>query len=265
MLKILFIGDVVGRIGRLTLKKFVRKLKDKHKIDLVIANADNLAHGKGVTETTIKEMREAGVDWFTNGDHAFSSNQFELYDHQPIIRPANFSPDIPGQGWVLINQEDKNILLVNLIGRVYMKMDYDCPFRKIDEILADNLLPEKKLSAIIVDVHAEATSEKIALKHYLDGRVSAVLGTHTHVPTADAQISRQGTAYLTDVGMVGYDDGCIGVDQEGIIKTFLTQIAYPHKLPEKGKAIFCGVLLSINPKSAKTEAIKQIIKTINIK
>jgi 2',3'-cyclic-nucleotide 2'-phosphodiesterase len=265
MLKILFIGDIVGRIGRLTLKKTVHKLKAKHKIDLVIANADNIAHGKGVTEATLKEVREAGVDYFTNGDHAFDCNQFELYDNQPIIRPINFPLDVPGQGWTLINVRDKNILLINAIGRVFMKMDYDCPFIKTDEILANNLLAEKNLSAIIVDIHAEATSEKIAFKHYLDGRVSAVLGTHTHIPTADAQITRKGTAYLTDVGMVGYDDGCIGIDKEGIIKTFLTQIAYPHKVPEKGSSIFCGVLLTINPKNGKTEAIKQIIETINIK
>jgi 2',3'-cyclic-nucleotide 2'-phosphodiesterase len=265
MLKILFIGDVVGRIGRLTLKKTVHRLRKKYKIDLVIANADNLAHGKGVTETTLKEALDAGVDYFTNGDHAFSSNQFELYDNQPIIRPANFPSGIPGQGWNLINIQDKKILLISIIGRVFMKMDYDCPFRKTDEILANNFLAEKNLSAIIVDIHAEATSEKIALRHYLDGRVSAVLGTHTHVPTADAQITRKGTAYLTDVGMVGYDDGCIGVDKEGIIKTFLTQIAYPHKVPEKGNSIFCGVLLTVNPKNGKTEAIKQIIETVNIK
>ncbi|HOZ55653.1 MAG TPA: TIGR00282 family metallophosphoesterase [bacterium] len=264
MLKILFIGDVFGKMGRITLKRTVGKLKSKYKIDLVVANADNLAHGKGVTESTLKEAREAGVDFFTNGDHAFDANQMELYKNQPIIRAANFPPDTPGKGWAMVNTNEYNILIINLLGRVFMKMNYDCPFRKIDEILANNFLPENKPSAIIIDIHAEATSEKVAFKHYVDGRVSAVLGTHTHIPTADAQISRKGTAFVSDVGMVGSNENCIGVDKEFIIKEFLTQISYQKKIPEKGESIFCSVLLTINPKTAKTEAIKQIIEKINI-
>jgi 2',3'-cyclic-nucleotide 2'-phosphodiesterase len=264
MLKILFIGDVFGKMGRITLKKTVGKLRSKYKIDLVIANADNLAHGKGVTESTLKEAREAGVDWFTNGDHAFDSNQAEAYDDQAMVRPANWPPNVPGRGWAIVKVKGHNVLIINLLGRVFMKMDFDCPFRKIDEILANTSLPSKKLSAIIVDVHAETGSEKMSLKHYLDGRISALLGTHTHIPTADAQISSKGTAYISDVGMVGYDEGSIGLDKESVIKSFLTQIKYPPKVPEKGKSIFCSVLLTINPKTAKTESIKQIIAKINI-
>jgi len=264
MLKILFIGDIFGKMGRITLKRTVGKLKNKHKIDLVIANADNLAHGKGVTETTLKEAREAGVDWFTNGDHAFSAKQDELYNHQPIIRPANFPPNAPGKGWIIVKVKNSNLLIVNLLGRVFMKMDYDCPFRKIDEILANNFLSENTPSAIIIDMHAEATSEKATFWHYVDGRVSAVLGTHTHVPTADMQISKRGTAFISDVGMVGYDEGSIGIDKEAVTKEFLTQISQPHKVPEKGKSIFCSVLLTIDPKTGKTESIKQIIEKINI-
>lgn len=144
-----------------------------------------------------------------------------------------------------------------------MKMDYDCPFAKIDEILAN--FTNQKLSAIIIDIHAEATSEKVALKHYVNGKVSAVLGTHTHVMTADERISKKGTAFITDVGMVGAHDECIGLDKEGIIKTFTTQIKYPHVLPEKGKAIFNSVLLKIDPKNGKTKNIKPITKYIDIK
>jgi len=264
MLKILFIGDVFGKMGRITLARTVKKLKSKHKIDLVIANVDNLAHGKGVTENTLKEAQEAGIDWFTNGDHAFDSNQPEAYENKSIIRPANYPPNVPGRGWAIVNVKGHNVLIANLLGRVYMKLDYDCPFRKIDEILANTSLPAQKLSAIIVDIHAETTSEKISLKHYLDGRVSALLGTHTHIPTADAQISKKGTAYITDVGMVGYDEGSIGLDKDAVIKTFLSQIKYPAKIPEKGKSIFCAVLFTIDPKTAKTKSIKQIITKINI-
>ena len=145
-----------------------------------------------------------------------------------------------------------------------MKMQCDCPFKKLDEILANIDLPSKNLSAIIVDMHAETTSEKVCLGHYADGRVSAVLGTHTHIMTADHKITDKGTAYITDVGMAGYANGSLGIDNEGIIKTFLTQIRYPHAIPEKGQAILNAVMVTINPKTKKATKIKPIIKFINI-
>jgi len=254
----------MGRIGRVTVEKILKKLKKEEKIDFVIANIENAAHGSGATEDIIKELKKAGVDWFTNGDHAFTRiKQIEIYDKYPIIRPANWSPKAPGKGYSLINFKGEQILLINLIGRTFMKLDHDCPFHKIDEILAN--FTNQKLSAIIIDIHAETTSEKVALKHYVDGRVSAVLGTHTHVMTADERISDKGTAFITDVGMVGAFDECIGLDKEGILKTFVSQIKYPHVLPEKGKTIFNSVLLKINPKTAKTKIIKPITKYIQIK
>lgn len=264
MLKILFTGDAVGRIGRHTLSLLIPKLKREHHPDLIIANVENIAHGSGVTESTLKDIIDAGVDYMTVGDHAFKAGNFDVYDKFPIIRPANYSDNIPGKGFTVITIKNQSILLINLIGRVFMKMDYDDPFRKIDEILANPFLSEKKMSAIIVDIHAEATSEKNAIKHYLDGRVSAVLGTHTHVMTADQEITENGTAYISDVGMVGYAEGCIGVDKENIIKTFLTQVPYVHKIPEKGKAILNAVLVTIDPKNAKAKKIKPIVEFINI-
>lgn len=265
-MKILFIGDIIGKIGRKAIAKILPKLKKEQKTDLVIANAENSAHGSGITENIIKELQEAGIDWMTTGDHAFArEKQSDVYNKYPIIRPANFSEGVPGQGYAVITVGKKTILLINLIGRVYMKMDYDCPFRKLNEILANPALSEKKLSAIIVDVHAETTSEKVALGHFADGRVTAVLGTHTHIMTADHKITDQGMAYITDVGMVGAADSCIGVDKENIIKTFLTQIKYSHVIPEKGEAIFNAVLITVNPKTAKAKSIKPIIKFINIK
>jgi len=265
-MKILFIGDICGKIGRKAVVKILPKLKKELKPDLVIANAENLAHGKGVTETTLKEMIKAGIDWFTNGDHAFKvQKQIEnVYkSNLPILRPANYSTNAPGQGYAIISKNKKQILLINLIGRVFMQMDYDCPFKKLDEIIAK--FAKEKLSAIIVDMHAEATSEKIALAHFADGKVSAMLGTHTHVMTADHGITKQGTAYITDVGMTGLADGIIGLDKENIIKTFLTQIKYPHVLPEKGQVIFNAVILTINPKTGGARSIKPITKFINIK
>lgn len=264
-MKILFIGDIMGRIGRQAVAKILPKLKKELKLDLVIANAENSAHGSGVTEDIIKELGSIGINWFTAGDHAFSNKKnLFIYDEYPIIRPANFPPQVPGNGHALITINNKKILLINLIGRVFMKSDYDCPFRKIDEILANNNLPENNLFAIIIDIHAEATSEKQALFHYLDGKVNAIFGTHTHIMTADPQISKKGTAYITDTGMVGFASGCLGLEKEGIIKTFLTQIKNQHVLPEKGQTIFNAVLLELDAKG-KTKKIKPIIKYINIK
>ncbi|MFA5197647.1 MAG: TIGR00282 family metallophosphoesterase [Patescibacteria group bacterium] len=263
MINILFIGDINGKIGRKAVAKILPKLKRSEKIDLVIANAENAAHGVGVTEETLKELTKAGIDYFTTGDHAFDKiKQVDCYEKFPIIRPANYPAGVPGEGYIILTKGKHKILLANLVGRVFMSGDYDCPFRKIDEILA--MFAKENLSAIIIDIHAEATSEKISLKHYLDGQVSAILGTHTHVMTADAEISDKGTAYITDVGMAGFADGCIGVDKEDIIKTFLTQIKYPHSFPEKGRAIFNSVLLTIDPKNKKTKKIKPIIKLIDI-
>ena len=265
-MKILFIGDIVGEIGRKTVAKILPKLKKELKPNLVIANAENLAHGQGVTETTLKEVMQAGIDWFTNGDHAFKvQKQIDnVYNGGfPILRPANYSANIPGQGYALITAGKYKILLISLIGRVFMRMDYDCPFKKLDEILAKFV--KQNLSAIIVDIHAETASEKITLRHFADGKVSAILGTHTHVMTADQQITDRGTAYITDVGMTGFANGSIGLDKENIIKTFLTQIKYPHELPEKGRAIFNAVLLDVNHKTGKAKTIKPITKFVEIK
>ncbi|MDD5071149.1 MAG: TIGR00282 family metallophosphoesterase [Patescibacteria group bacterium] len=262
-MNLLFLGDINGKIGRQAVAKILPKLKKSKKIDLVFANAENIAHGTGVTEDTLKELKEAGVDYFTAGDHAFDKiKQIDCYEKFPIIRPANFPNGAPGQGYAVLEKGKYKILLINLIGRVFMAQDYDCPFREVDKILAK--FAKKSVSAIIIDIHAEATSEKIALKHYLNGRASAIVGTHTHVMTADAEVSKEGTAYITDIGMVGFADGCIGVDKEGIIKTFLTQMKQPHFIPENGRTIFNAVLAEINPKNGKTKSIKPIIKTTNI-
>jgi len=262
MLKILFIGDIVGKLGRKTVAKLLPQFKKELKPDLVIANAENLAHGKGITEATLKEMMEVGVDWFTNGDHAFDSGT-ELYNRAlPILRPANYPPGVAGKGWTIIEKDKFKILLINLLGRVFMKQNFDCPFRKLDEILTN--FTNKNLSAIIVDIHADATSEKIALAHHTDGRVTACLGTHTHVMTADYQITKKGMAYITDLGMAGYAEGVIGSAKESIIKTYLEQIKYPAVLPETGRVIFNAILITIDPETKKAISIKPIMKFINI-
>ena len=264
MLNILFIGDINGKIGRQTVKKILPDLKQELKPDLVIANAENIAHGHGVSEPTLKEMLAAGVNWFTGGNHSFGNTAYlSLYDSNlPLLRPANYADSAPGQGQTIIEINGHKILLINLIGQVYMGMYYDNPFIAADKILSN--LASNNISAIIVDIHAQVTSEKLALFHYLDGRISAMIGTHTHIMTADAEISKAGTAYLTDVGQTGFADGILGMSKAGIIKTFLTQIKEPHDLPETGRAIFNAISLTIDPRTKRATAIKPITKHINI-
>jgi metallophosphoesterase (TIGR00282 family) len=265
-MNILFIGDIVGKIGRQTIKKIVPKLRKELKIDLVIANAENSAHGSGVTETVLDELMQAKIDFFTSGDHIFKNKKgLSTLENYPIIRPANYPPGVPGKGYKIIEVNNKKILIINLIGRVFMHQNYDCPFRKLDEILANINLHEKNIFAIIVDIHAEATSEKVSLGYYADGRINALLGTHTHVMTADSKITEKGMAYITDAGMCGAYNSSLGVDHENIIKTFLEQIKYHHEIPEKGKTILNGVLIKINDKTGKTQTITPIIKFAEIK
>jgi len=265
-MNILFIGDIVGRIGRQAVAKILPQLIKEKKIDLVIANAENSAHGSGISEDIIKELMSCGIDYFTMGDHAFRNRKhLDVYNKYPIVRPANFSNNAPGQGHIAITIGKHKLLLVNLIGQVFMKQNHNNPFYKIDEILANKSLHVDKLSAIIIDIHAETTSEKIALGHYLNGRVAAVLGTHSHVMTADAEIKSKGTAYITDVGMVGAADECLGVEKDGIIRTFLTQIREPHVIPEQGRAVFNAVLIKIRTKTRHATEIKSILKFVKIK
>jgi metallophosphoesterase (TIGR00282 family) len=263
-MNILFIGEINGKIGRQVIKKILPNLKRKLKPDLIIANADNLAHGNGISRDTIKEMMEAGVQAFSGGDHCFGNTaHLNLYDSDlPLLRPVNYAATAPGRGQTVIEKNGHKILLISLIGQVFMPMSFNNPFTEVDKILSN--LAKNNLSAIIIDIHAEATSEKIAMFHYLDGRASAVIGTHTHIMTADAQISSAGTALITDVGQTGFADGVLGVEKEGIIKTFLTQIKYPHQLPETGQAIFNAVSLIIDPKTKKAISIKPITKFVNV-
>ncbi|MFA6393517.1 MAG: TIGR00282 family metallophosphoesterase [Patescibacteria group bacterium] len=268
MLKVFFIGDVSGKIGREAVRILLPKIKKQHKVDIIIANADNVAHGKGVSRKTLEELISAGVDYFTNGDHAFDrvKSLDDVYGGDlPILRPANWPPLAPGRGYAIIEKGKFRVLLINLIGRVFMKKDFDCPFREIDRIFANPSLRVKKLSAIIIDMHAETTSEKVAMKYYVDGKASALIGTHTHIQTADEEITPAGTAYLTDAGMTGFREGSLGVEKEDILKTYLDQIKRSHVIPEKGDAILSGVIVAIDEKTGKAKTIKRIREFIEIK
>ncbi len=264
-LKILMFGDISGRIGRNAVAKILPSLKKNLDPDLVIANAENIAHGVGITEKTLNELAEAGVDFFTSGDHVFDKKEaIGILENKnsSLIRPANFPPGVPGVGAKLFEIGTKKVLVINLIGRVFLKNQYDCPFRKADEILDE--FKNDNLSAVIVDFHAEATSEKNGLAQYLDGRVSAVLGTHTHVGTDDWQILDGGTAFVTDIGMVGAKDSILGVKKDGIIKTFLTQMSEAHEIPEEGICLVNAIYFEIDSKTKQAKKIKKIKEEIKI-
>jgi len=260
-LKILFFGDINGEIGRKAIASALPKLKKKFKPDVIIANAENLAHGLGITEKTINEMLEVGINYFTSGNHIFDKVAAEAILNQhncPIIRPANYLGDVAGSGEKIIDIGQNRLLMINLMGRVFIEEKFNNPFTTADKILGQ--YKNEKLNGIIVDFHAEATSEKIAMKHYLDGRVSAIWGTHTHVATADEQISKQGTAYITDVGMVGLADGVIGVDRDNVIKNFLSDedVTEGFVMKTKGTAQINAIYLEINPQTQKAEKINQL-------
>lgn len=258
-MKILFIGDIVGKPGREAVKKVLPQLKKDKKIDFVMANAENLAHGKGFTVETIEEMRAAGVDYFTSGNHIWDNktNLSKLDDKNfPLLRPANFPPDVYGRGCAIVETGMmQRILVINLMGRVYMKHYLDCPFRALDKILQE--YAHENLQAIFVDFHAEATSEKVALGNYADGRISALVGTHTHVPTADQRILAGGTAYVSDAGMTGPIDTIIGMDKNNVIRNFLTQFPYQFTVPEQGPKTFNAVLIEIDPKTKQATSIER--------
>lgn len=266
-MKILFIGDIVGAIGRAAVKIIVPKLRRKFQPDLVIANAENIAHGFGVTANTLQEVLDAGVDYCTSGNHVFArpGNEQLLNNDGKwrLLRPANYPAGADGVGEKVINISQKNILLLNLLGRVFIDETIACPFLTFDNILKK--YADKKIDATIVDFHAEATSEKTAFKLYADGRATAILGTHTHIVTADEHITAKGTAYISDVGMVGAFNSVIGVKPEAAISNFLqADTSQPLEPVEKGACLFNAVLVTIDADNKKATGIKRIREIVNI-
>lgn len=253
---ILFIGDIVGKPGRKVIREVLRPLKERFRIDLVVANGENASGGIGISIKGADELLSAGIDVLTSGNHIWKKKEIVDYIQQnpDLIRPANFPPGTPGKGFVVKEtRSGRRIAVLNLLGRTFMEA-VDCPFRKAIEE-RDRLIQES--SIILVDFHAEATSEKMALGWYLDGKVSAVLGTHTHIQTADERILPQGTAYITDVGMTGPIDSVIGVKKDLAIERFLTQMPYKFEVAKRDLALE-GVLLSIDPETGKALEISRI-------
>jgi len=254
--KILFIGDIIGKPGRQALSRELDRLVDRHSVDLVIVNGENAAGGFGLTLETAKELFDIGVHCITSGNHIWDKKeQVPLVLADPrIIRPANYPDGVPGTGSALFTTPGGvKIAVLNLEGRVFMKY-LECPFRYADREI-ERLKKETPL--IFVDFHAEATSEKAALGWYLDGRASAVIGTHTHVQTADERILTQGTAYMSDAGMTGSFDSVIGIGKEDAIRKFLTQLPVKFEVPKKDLRVN-GVVVGIDETSGKAVSIERI-------
>ncbi len=254
-LRVIFIGDIIGEKGRRTFKYIMPGIMDKFKPDFIIANGENAAGGFGITPKIADELFTSGIDIITSGNHVWDKKDIYSYldSDKPILRPANYPDGTHGKGMVSVTKNGKTVCVINLQGRTFMDPLIDCPFRTADSLLEK---ADAKADAIIVDFHAEATSEKKAMTYYLNGRVSAVLGTHTHVPTADAETTQLGTAHITDVGMTGSFDSVIGFRPKEAINRFLYGIPSQFKVGNSDNRL-CSVVIDIEKRRANS--ITQLI------
>jgi hypothetical protein len=250
------VGDIVGSPGRRAFAQVITRLRQAGKVEFVVANAENAAAGKGITGPVAEELLAAGADVITLGDHTWDQKDFKSYleNSERVVRPANFVPGCPGRGCVTVTGPgEARVSVINLVGRVFMN-PYDCPFRRADELLRK----ESALGRIVlVDMHAEATSEKVVMGRYLDGRVSCVVGTHTHVQTSDETILPRGTAYITDLGMTGPKDSAIGRELSSVVSMFLTGMPSKFEVAENGVCLE-GVIVDVDPATGRASAIRRL-------
>lgn len=259
-MKILYLGDVVGRSGRHAITEGLAALKQELRVDFTIVNGENASGGMGLTGGHAKVILEAGADCITLGDHAFDQkDMLSFIESEPrVIRPLNFAREAPGRGArVFEATQGRKILVTQVLGQVFMKRPFDDPFSALDTVLRAHP-PGGLVQAAVVDIHAEATSEKMAIGHYCDSRASLVVGTHTHVPTGDAQILPRGTGYLTDAGMCGDYDSVIGMDKAEPMRRFLTGMTRERFSPAEGEATLCGVLVTTNDRTGLATSIEMV-------
>ncbi|HMA79883.1 MAG TPA: TIGR00282 family metallophosphoesterase [Candidatus Binatia bacterium] len=255
-MRILILGDVMGRPGRRAVRDIVPSLIQREEIDLVVANAENAAGGMGVDFKSAKELLSAGIEVMTSGNHIWKKKEIYSFldDQDSLLRPANFPAGAPGRGWCLWQRNGLRALIINLQGRVFMPNHVEDPFRCVDEILKER---GGQSPVVIVDMHAEATSEKYAMGWYLDGRASVVYGTHTHVQTADERIFPGGTAYITDLGMCGPFDSVIGMEKEPVIRGFITQLPRQFEVAQDN-VVLQGVITDVDEETGKARAIRRL-------
>lgn len=255
-MRVLVLGDIMGRPARRAVRDLVPSLIEKEEIDLVVANAENSAGGMGVDLKSAKELLSAGVQVLTSGNHIWKKKEIYpfLDEQESLIRPANYPSGAPGKGWCVWQHDGFRALVINLQGRVFMPNHVDDPFRCVDEILKKH---GSQSPVVIVDMHAEATSEKCAMGWYLDGRASIVFGTHTHVQTADERILPGGTAYITDLGMCGPFDSVIGMEKDTVIRGFITQLPRQFEVAQDN-VVLQGVIADIDHESGRALAIRRL-------
>jgi metallophosphoesterase (TIGR00282 family) len=253
-MRVLFLGDIVGKIGRNCVESVLPMLVENHEPDFVLVNGENSAAGLGITPKIADDLFSLGVDGITLGNHAFHKREVEPYvEKEPrIIRPANLPPGIPGRGWMTLQKGDKSLAVANICGRTFMA-DYENPFLYVDRFIEET--PETR--ARVVDFHGEATSEKTAFAYYVEGRVSAVLGTHTHVQTADERILGDHTAFISDVGMCGPQNSVIGMDREIVLKRFLTLMPIRFEVAT-GPGVISGVIIDVKDDTGAATSIERI-------
>lgn len=256
-MKILAVGDLVGEGGVKKLKELLPKIREEEKIDFVIVNAENSAGGMGITTKIFNELKALNIDAMTMGNHTWGKKDiFTFIDDPKLLRPANYPNNVPGKGYGIYNCKGKKICVVNLIGRTDMNVLSENPFQKMQEILKE---VRSQADIIILDFHAEATAEKIAMGYYLDGRITAMFGTHTHVQTADETILEKGTGYITDIGMTGPKKSVIGMDVSASLKRFETTLPEKYKLAD-GNCMLNGCIFEINDESCRVEKITRVVR-----
>ncbi len=253
-MRILFIGDIVGKPARIYLEEIIPDLRKELSLDFVIANGENAAGGSSLTLDTAKDIFDSQVDIVTSGDHIFKKKESkDVLETKDVLRPLNYGQEAPGRGYIIKEAQGKKIAVINLLGRVFMQ-PIDCPFKAVREVIEEI---RAQVKTIIVDVHAEATSEKLALAYYLSGKVSLVVGTHTHIPTADERIIDDFTAYITDVGMSGSFDSVLGREKHQIIERFVTSLPVRFNLAQNDVRLQ-AVLVEIDQKTGRATSIKRL-------
>ncbi|MBI2352758.1 TIGR00282 family metallophosphoesterase [Candidatus Dependentiae bacterium] len=257
-MRILILGDLIGIVGRSMVQKHLAKLKQLYDIDATVVNGENSNNnGKGITPRIVQSLKHIGINVITTGNHIWDQRDILPYlkENTDVLRPANFPAECPGTGVTTFHCQGFEVAVINVQGRVFMKEDLDCPFKTVDSLLT---YLKHKTNIILVDVHAEATAEKMALAYYLDGRVSCVVGTHTHVPTADERVLPEGTAYVSDLGMVGALNSLIGFKKEAVIERFKSQMPNKFMVEHKAPIVLTGIWVEIDTKTGKALQINRI-------
>lgn len=262
LIRVLCIGDTYGEPGRRAIELFVRGMKEKGEVDFVVCNAENSADGSGITEKIAKELYQAGCDVLTCGDHSFDRKK-DIEDffkrENRILRPSNFPKVLPGSGSCVVECKGKKVGVIHVAGQVFMRYHFSSPFLSVDEEIEK--VKKQGADIIVVDMHCEATSEKWAMAWYLDGRVAAVVGTHTHVQTADERVTKKGTGCITDLGMTGPYDSIIGAEKELILQRFLTQVNLRKEVAQNDVKL-CGAIITVDPLTGKAVSIERIQKNV---